>query len=71
MINVRCEEKLVHAIISQAVKDYKELMKKGLSKRTTKFGGSYSLHEIERFFKSKWCEYMLTMIDCDIRGVDI
>lgn len=65
------EIRLVYGIFIQAVEDYKKLLKR----RTTEYHagncGYCSIDEIEGFFNSKWCAYLLQLINCDLTGKDI
>ena len=50
---------LRNAIVTQAAKDYKKIVKR--KKRHPKYG-AYSKEELERFFNSQWFEF-LTGVD--------
>ena len=64
-------ENLYLAIIEQAIKDYKDLQKRGVKSYNDSYNGKYSIREITRFFKSEWCEHLLTYVNVDFSGEDI
>lgn len=47
------------AIITQAVDDYRRLLKKKKSSAKSKDSGAYSLKEIEEFFLGEWGEAII------------
>lgn len=57
------------AIIEQAVKDYRMLKRKGVSKLVFNTGGIISKSEIENFFHSEWCDFLLQ--NMKLTGEDI
>lgn len=56
------EEALVCAILEQSIVDYKTLKERGVDEICEVGRSKYSLKEIESFFKSKWCETLLSYI---------
>lgn len=58
---------LCTAILVQAVLDYQDLNKRGLVSRKDK-SGTYSKNEIARFFRSDWCELLLSAIGGSFTG---
>lgn len=64
-------EELCTAVLIQAVEDYQDLNKRGLTSRTDPKSGKYSKNEIARFFNSKWCEVLLESIGSDFSGQHI
>lgn len=64
------EEALACGIFEQAMSDYSDLKRKGVSKHRD---GScyYSIKEIEYFLRSRWCAQLLDMIDSTLTGKEI
>ena len=59
---------LMLAIVWQAMEDYRYLKEHGLE-FIDEYGVGASKYEIEHFFKSEWCDYLLDSIH--ITGKDI
>ena len=57
------------AIIKRAVKDYKLLKERGVDVLYFKIGGTISKKEIESFFRSEWCDILLS--NMKVTGEDI
>lgn len=49
MIELRAEERLVNAMVEQAVKDYRDALRKK---------DDYVIGDCETFFRSEWFEYL-------------
>lgn len=64
------EETLVCRIIEQAIEDYRELKKQKIEK-VKRNGDAYSLKDIEHFFKSNWCDYLLESVHSKLKGKDV
>lgn len=64
------ELRLVQSIFKQASKDYRFLRRKGV-KQSGFRRESYSIAEIEDFFKSEYCDSLLGAVTADISGKDI
>lgn len=64
------EEKLICAIFEQAIEDYKTLKSKRIQRKTEE-GLTYSVREIENFFKSGWSSFLLDAINSDLKGRDV
>ena len=66
------EQIIACAIIERAIRDYNFLVKRNLdmfiqhSNRT-----GFSKKEIEKFFKSDWCDSLLNIIGCRVSGLEI
>ena len=56
------EEELVCAILEQSIEDYKTLKERGVEEICEAGRSKYSLKEIEAFFKSNWCETLLSYV---------
>ena len=56
-------ENLANAIVLQAVKDYRDALKK-LKINSNNRSALYWKHDVERFFRSNWYSY-LTSIDSE------
>ena len=65
------ERYLVSCIFEQAVSDYKELKTKGVSEVNGSDSGSYSILDLELFFRGKWCNKLLELMGINVRGEDI
>ncbi len=59
---------LCTAILIQAVLDYQELNKRGVESRNEGKRGKYSKDELACFFKSEWCDFLLTSINSNFTG---
>ena len=53
-------ERLANAIILQAVKDYRNALKR-LKKHPENEDDLYTKHEVERFFRSDWYKLLTTV----------
>lgn len=60
---------LAFAIVEQAVEDYKLLRKLGLSEMRSYTEGDISKIELEEFFYSEWCDFLLQ--NMKLTGEDI
>ena len=67
-MNVNFRE-MAFTIVEQAIEDYKLLQKLGLSEMYSYTEGNISKIELEEFFRSEWCDFLL----CNMRltGEDI
>lgn len=60
---------LAFTIIEKAVNDYKLLKNLGVNRIATEHEGVISKREIERFFHSAWCDFLL--LNMNFTGEDI
>lgn len=65
------EESIVCSIFERAIEDYVELKTKKIRKKRFSDGSSYTIAEINNFFKSDWCKYLLSIIGCELSSEEI
>lgn len=65
-------KKLIHAIIIQAVDDYKYLKRNNLEHyRDRGSRDTYSVKELERFFKGKWGNALIDSTNINLTGNEV
>lgn len=57
-------------VLIQAIEDYKLLKKHGFKRMLTEEKTYIYMDELEKFFNSKWCDYLLEYVS-DLNGRDI
>ena len=67
---MRPEEVLVCRIFEQAIEDYNYLRINKIEKKSDD-SGRYSIKDVENFFNSHWCAYLLDTVGCKLTGKDI
>jgi len=67
---IRPEEMLICKIFEQTIEDYTELKTKNLTSQNGNTGHC-SIREIENFFDSNWCSFLLEMINFGLSGKEI
>lgn len=56
-------ERLAHAIVCQAVRDWRKMVSKGAVEKLKTPYGTLFYAELREFFKSQWCAYLCGNID--------
>ena len=64
------EKELACQILEQAVSDYKALQKNKVTKLKDRYG-VFTAEELETFFGSTWCEYLLYTLKIGLSGKDV
>lgn len=64
------EELLVYRIFEQASTDYRSLRDRHITQDYDD-SSCYSIRDIETFFRGRWCDDLLHMIEANLKGVDI